>query len=34
VTVHGDRASIALPTPLLGAGSRFLWTENCWMLLR
>ena|SRR5712691_4780972 len=34
VTVHGDRASIGLPTPLLGTGSRFLWTENCWMLLR
>jgi hypothetical protein len=34
VTVHGDRASIALPSPLLGTGSRFLWTENCWMLLR
>jgi hypothetical protein len=34
VTVHGDRASIGLPTPLLGTSSRFLWTENCWMLLR
>jgi hypothetical protein len=34
VIVHGDRASIALPTPLLGTSSRFLWTENCWMLLR
>jgi hypothetical protein len=34
VSVHGDHASIELPTPLLGTGSRFLWTENCWMLLR
>ena len=34
VIVHGNRASIALPTPLLGTSSRFLWTENCWMLLR
>jgi len=34
VIVQGDRASIELPTPLLGTGSRFLWTENCWMLLR
>jgi hypothetical protein len=34
VVVHGNRASIALPTPLLGTSSRFLWTENCWMLLR
>lgn len=34
VIVHGDRASIALRTPLLGTSSRFLWTENCWMLLR
>ena len=32
VTVHGDHATIALPTPLLGASSRFAWSENCWML--
>jgi hypothetical protein len=32
VTVHGDVASIALPTPLIAGGNRFLWTENCWML--
>jgi len=32
VTVHGDHASIDLPTPLMGESSRFLWTENCWML--
>ena len=24
--------TIALPNPLLGSESRFLWTENCWML--
>ncbi len=24
--------TIALPTPLLGSESRFLWTQNCWML--
>jgi hypothetical protein len=34
VIVHGNRASIELRTPLLGTSSRFLWTENCWMLLR
>lgn len=32
VIVHGDVASIELPTPLMGGSSRFLWTENCWML--
>ncbi len=32
VTVEGDRASIALPTPLLNGHSHFVWTENCWML--
>jgi len=33
VVVHGDVASIELPAPLLGGSSRFLWTENCWMLM-
>jgi hypothetical protein len=33
VVVHGDVASIELPTPLLGGANRFLWTENCWMLM-
>jgi hypothetical protein len=32
VTVHGDLASIRLAAPLLDRTSRFLWTENCWML--
>jgi hypothetical protein len=32
VTVHGNVASIHLPAPLMGGSSRFLWTENCWML--
>jgi hypothetical protein len=32
VVVHGDTASIALPDSLLSGASRFLWTENCWML--
>ncbi len=27
-------ATIALPTPLLGSESRFVWTNNCWMLER
>jgi hypothetical protein len=26
--------TIALPTPLMGSESRFLWTNNCWMLER
>jgi hypothetical protein len=33
VAVHGDLASIELPAPLLGGPNRFLWTENCWMLM-
>ncbi|MFI5005698.1 MAG: hypothetical protein ACHQE6_11870, partial [Solirubrobacterales bacterium] len=33
VVVHGDLASIELPAPLLGGPNRFLWTENCWMLM-
>ena len=32
VVVHGDRASIELPTPLLAGPNHFLWIENCWML--
>ncbi|MGD0452156.1 MAG: hypothetical protein ABSB69_01040 [Solirubrobacteraceae bacterium] len=32
VIVHGNVASIELPTPLMGSANRFLWTENCWML--
>jgi hypothetical protein len=32
VIVHGDVASIELPTPLMSAPNRFLWTEDCWML--
>jgi hypothetical protein len=32
VIVDGDTASIELPTPLLSGSSRFLWTEDCWML--
>jgi hypothetical protein len=32
VDVHGNTASINLPAPLMDGSSRFLWTENCWML--
>ena len=32
VIVHGNVASIDLPTALMGGANRFLWTENCWML--
>jgi len=32
VRVHGNDASIELPTPLLGGSNRFVWSENCWML--
>ncbi len=32
VIVRGDVASIELPTPLMSGQSRFLWSENCWML--
>ena len=34
LTNDGYTATIALPTPLLGSGSRFVWTDNCWMLER
>jgi hypothetical protein len=32
VVVRGNVASIELPMALLRGSSRFLWTENCWML--
>ncbi|HXR29457.1 MAG TPA: hypothetical protein VN772_07745 [Solirubrobacteraceae bacterium] len=32
VVVHGNVASIELPSPLMSGPNRFLWTENCWML--
>ncbi len=32
VIVHGNVASIDLPTALMSGANRFLWTENCWML--
>jgi hypothetical protein len=32
VVVRGNGASIDLPSPLMSGSSRFLWTENCWML--
>ncbi len=32
VIVHGDVASIDLPTPLMSGPNRFLWSEDCWML--
>jgi len=32
VIVNGDSASIQLAAPLLNGSSRFLWTEDCWML--
>jgi hypothetical protein len=32
VRVHGYRATISLPAPLLGSSSTFVWTEMCWML--
>ena len=34
IAMNGDRATIALPHPLLNGGSRFYWTANCWMLTR
>jgi hypothetical protein len=33
VTYDGLYATIALPHPLLGASSRFYWTDECWMLM-
>jgi hypothetical protein len=32
VEVRSSSATIALPAALLSGHSRFLWTENCWML--
>jgi len=32
VQVDGYEATIALPTPLMGAESRLVWSENCWMV--
>jgi len=32
VTVHGNVASIDLPSPLMSGPNQFLWSENCWML--
>lgn len=32
VIVHGEVASIDLPTPLMSGPNQFLWSENCWML--
>ncbi len=32
VQVHGDVATLALAQPLLGAASRLIFSENCWML--
>lgn len=34
VHVHGNTATIALPSALLAGESRFAWTEMCWMLER
>jgi hypothetical protein len=34
VHVHGNTATIELPSPLLAGESRFVWTEMCWMLER
>jgi len=34
VNVHGNVATLALSTPLLGDADRLLWTENCWMVVR
>jgi len=33
VIVRGDVATLELATPLMGGPNRFLWTENCWMLM-
>jgi len=32
VVVHGNSASIDLPTPLMSGTSHLLWSSNCWML--
>jgi hypothetical protein len=33
VGVRGNVAAIELPEPLLHGPNRFVWTENCWMLV-
>jgi hypothetical protein len=33
VIVHGDHASLELPSELMSGPNRFYWTENCWMLM-
>jgi len=32
VIVHGNLASLELPTSLLGGSNQLVWSENCWML--
>ncbi len=32
VIVHGNLATIELPTPLLNGSNELVWTENCWMV--
>ena len=32
VVEGGYEATIELPTPLMAGASRFVWSENCWML--
>jgi hypothetical protein len=32
VVVHGNVATLELPSPLIAGANHFLWTENCWML--
>lgn len=34
LSADGYTATIALPTPLFASLSRFVWTNNCWMLER
>jgi hypothetical protein len=32
VIVHGEDATLGLPTKLMNGPNSFLWTEDCWML--
>jgi hypothetical protein len=32
VVIHGNLATLAIPSQLFNGPNRFLWTENCWML--
>jgi hypothetical protein len=32
VVVHGNVASLELPSPLMNASDQMVWTENCWMV--